>query len=146
LPDKLNRLYSDEHYVLRSTIHKTLARGEVKPNQRVLLQIIKETGARIDECVYVGDSLMKDIFMAQKAGVKDVWARYGVAQSREEYELLRRVTHWTLEDVEAEKKLMPEQVNPTHTLHESFAELLDVFKFSAFNKRTFRESSRASGR
>jgi hypothetical protein len=33
--------------------------------------------------------------MAQDAGVDDVWAEYGQAQSRPEYQPLRDVTHWS---------------------------------------------------
>ncbi len=36
--------------------------------------------------IYVGDTLMKDVLMAQQAGVRDVWAKYGEAQASEEYD------------------------------------------------------------
>lgn len=138
LPRHMERLYAKEHYDLKGTIHKILARGAVKPNPEILGDIVTELGAEIDECVYVGDSLMKDVYMAQQAGIADVWAKYGVANSREEYELLRAVTHWTKEEVEAERKLMPEHLNPTYVLHDNLAELLELFRFCSFSERGHR--------
>ncbi len=142
LPGHVPRLHPREHYELKSTIHKALARGAMKPNPEILLDIVAEVGAEVQECVYVGDSLMKDVFMAQRAGVTDVWAKYGVAQSRAEYELLRRVTHWTDEDVSKERKLTPEHINPTYILHQSFGELADEFDSRAFATRALRGPAR----
>jgi FMN phosphatase YigB (HAD superfamily) len=136
LPNGLTRSHvrsqPQEYYELRRTIHLTLPKGELKPNPKVLAEIIRHVGARPEETVYLGDSLMKDIAMAQRAGVTDVWAKYGVAQDRPEYELLRRVTHWTAADVEREKRLSPRQVVPTHTLEKDISELLKIFDFSQF--------------
>ncbi|HEX8684644.1 MAG TPA: HAD hydrolase-like protein, partial [Ardenticatenaceae bacterium] len=98
----------------------------------ILKEIIhdEEIGASVDQTIYIGDSLMKDVAMAQDAGVTDVYAKYGIAQHREEYELLRRVTHWTQEDVERERAIYARAtVTPTHVLEESFAEVLDLFEF-----------------
>lgn len=82
--------------------------------------------------VYVGDSLMKDVAMAQMIGVVDVYAEYGIAQQRHEYELLRRVSHWTPADVERERAISSQpHVKPTYTLEHSFAELLGLFTFAA---------------
>jgi FMN phosphatase YigB (HAD superfamily) len=41
------------------------------------LEILREAGARPEQAVSVGDSLMSDIAMAQAAGVADVHAAYG---------------------------------------------------------------------
>jgi hypothetical protein len=121
---------------MRRTIARNTPKGELKPNPKVLLDILKEIGATLSETIYVGDSLMKDVLMAQKAGVKDVWAKYGQAQNREEYELLRRVTHWTLEDVEREKKLRSEAVKPSVALENGFGDLLDEFNFAPFRENS----------
>jgi phosphoglycolate phosphatase len=76
---------------------------------------------------------MKDVAMAQKAGVHDVHAAYGVAHKREEYELLREVTHWTAEDVERERRLSQAHVQPTFVLEEGFADILRHFDFGGNN-------------
>ena len=88
------RAFSPEHYKLRRTIHRNTPDGKLKPNPGVLLQIIKDVGAIPIEAIYIGDNQMKDILMAQDARVTDVWAKYGLALNRPEYELLRQVTHW----------------------------------------------------
>jgi hypothetical protein len=77
---------------------------------------------------------MKDIAMAKEAGVTDVWAKYGVAQDRAEYALLRKVTHWRSEQVSKEQSLSEADVRPTFTLQGSFRELLDLFTFVPFGR------------
>ncbi|MGL5823808.1 MAG: HAD family hydrolase [Nocardioides sp.] len=121
--------YPEAAYGLRATVHKHLDRGIRKPNADVLATILQEQGAVAEETVYVGDSLMKDIAMAQDLGVLDVHAAYGIVQNRPEYELLRRVTHWTDEEVERERVLAAEigLVTPTLTCRASFAEVLQAF-------------------
>jgi phosphoglycolate phosphatase-like HAD superfamily hydrolase len=89
------RKFPASHYSFKYTKHQHTPKGELKPNPQVLLDIIELISATPENCVYVGDSLFKDIAMALDAGVLDVWAKYGQAQHREEYELLREVTHWT---------------------------------------------------
>jgi FMN phosphatase YigB (HAD superfamily) len=125
------RSQPQEYYQLRRTIHYTLPKGELKPNPKVLADIMKQVGAKPGETVYLGDSLMKDIVMAQTAGITDVWAQYGVPQDRPGYDLLRKVTHWTEADVEREKKLTSTHIVPTHTLSE-IREILPLFEFARF--------------
>ena len=93
----------------------------LKPNVEVLHSILDGQGCEPEESVYLGDSLMKDIVMAQAAGVLDAHAEYGLVQHRDEYDLLRRVTHWTDEDVAREKALAtPTVVRPTVVCHNGF--------------------------
>ena len=126
------RRYPERHYELRRTVHRHIRKGEAKPDPRVLLDIIRDVGASPSEAIYIGDSLMKDVAMAQKAGVIDVWAKYGVAQNRGDYELLRKVTHWTAQDVEREKRLRAEDVKAQYVLEASFSEVLELFEFGPF--------------
>ena len=68
--------------------------------------------------------------MAQDAGAIDVLAAYGQVHETEAYALLRRVTHWTDQDVERERSsLSSGEVLPTHTLTRGFDELLERFEF-----------------
>lgn len=118
------------------TVHRHTPEGETKPNPAVLADIMRDTGAAPARTVYVGDSLMRDVLMAQEAGVRDVFAKYGLALHRDEYELLRRVSHWTDADIEREKRLKLEHdVHPSYTLTERFSELLDLFEFEPFAAR-----------
>jgi FMN phosphatase YigB (HAD superfamily) len=128
------RQYPAEHYEFRYTKQEFTPKGSKKPDTDVLNAIIDDLGLKKAECVYVGDSLMKDVPMAIDCGVEDVWAKYGQAHKRPEYKLLQDVTHWTREEVEREQKVRErEHVHPTHTLETSFSELLDLFDFRDFH-------------
>ncbi|SRR6266566_3818204 len=121
-----------DRYELKATIHRPTPVGVTKPSPAILNQILSDLGdsGGAASVVYVGDSLMKDISMAQEVGTHDAWAKYGVAQQRDEYELLREVTHWTDEDVEREKQIAKRpNVTPSVTLNDGFAELLNHFEF-----------------
>jgi phosphoglycolate phosphatase-like HAD superfamily hydrolase len=125
------RYYAPDSYNLKKTIHRFTPEGEVKPNPDILLEIISELGASIEEVVYVGDNILKDVYMAQQAGVTDVHALYGASQYKSEYELLRKVTHWTPEMVERERNALKQGgVVPTHVLDRNFAQILPLFEVS----------------
>ena len=120
---------------VQSTIHRHTPKGAIKPNAAILGSIIHELGATPSKVVYVGDSLMKDIAMANQVGVFSALAKYGEAQNRQEYELLRRVSYWTDEDIAREKEIIfRSTVEPTAYLHRSLAELLMKFEFVAFDQ------------
>ncbi|MDE1675285.1 HAD hydrolase-like protein [Nocardia gipuzkoensis] len=119
-----------EEYGLRATDHRHVPKGVFKPDTSILSKIITDRGLSPDQVVYVGDSLMKDVVMAQRTGAYDVHAQYGAAQHRPEYELLRRVSHWTEEDVERERTISAGgDINPNYTLQREFSELLLHFDF-----------------
>lgn len=80
-----------------------LSHHQLKPNPDVLLEICAREGFSPEHTIYVGDSLVKDVFMAKKAGVFAAWAAYGTAHNAALYEKLVRVTHWSQEDVVREK-------------------------------------------
>ena len=103
-PDDL-RSYPAEHYKFKYTDLRNTPKGSKKPDKAVLNSIIKDLCLTDGECVYVGDSLMKDVAMAIDCGITDVWAQYGQAHERQEYELLKKVTHWTEQDVERERRI-----------------------------------------
>lgn len=92
-----------------------------KPDRRAIGQILAEYGRVASECIYVGDSKMKDIAMARAAGVTDIFAAYGCRRTSTSYELLRKVSHWTDDDIAYEKSLLA--VEPTHSL-EQFSDIL----------------------
>lgn len=125
------RHYDADSYAFKHTVHHYTPEGEVKPNPAILLDIVGDLGASIDEVVYVGDNPLKDVFMAQQAGITDVHAAYGSSQHKPEYELLRKVTHWTPEMVERERSaLKPGGVRPSYVLTENFAQILPLFEMS----------------
>ena len=71
---------------------------------------------------------MKDVAMAQSAGVMDVHAKYGEAQTKPEYELLRRVSHWPDEDVQKEQAIVQRPtIRPTNVCEYGFSQILPLF-------------------
>ena len=123
------RKYPAAHYELKFTKHSPTPKGSLKPDAAVLQAIIDKVGGAPEECVYIGDSLVKDVPMAQEVGVTDVWAKYGEAQHKPEYALLKEVTHWPAAVVERERQLKAHHANPSITLHHGFSELLTFFRF-----------------
>lgn len=100
---------------------------ERKPNPRLLLDICARENVSPADTWYVGDSLTRDISMALAAGCVGVWARYGTSYSKEHWQRLVRVTHWTPDDVEREGQLKKQfaNVRPSATI-DSFRELLSL--------------------
>jgi FMN phosphatase YigB (HAD superfamily) len=123
------RTLPPESYGLKFTRHRHVPRGINKPNVDVLQSILSAQGCLASEAVYIGDSLMKDIAMAQAADILDVHAKYGEVQNKAEYELLRRVSHWSDDEVERERRLITAtgEVVATITCQSSFAEILPTF-------------------
>lgn len=119
-----------DEYGLKRTRHRYTPAGLLKPATGVLGTIVDEY-ANGRRSIYVGDSLMKDVAMAQAVGIADVLAAYGAAQHRKEYQLLREVSHWTDEDVKREQLIVDAtSIEPSFRLERSFSELLDIFEFS----------------
>lgn len=131
--EKLRR-HPDEFYQLQVTQVRHTPPGELKPNPKVLLDILKTIGATPDRCAYIGDSLFKDVAMARDVGVLDVHAQYGESQRKPEYKLLQNVSHWTQEDVEREAAITSKGLNftPSVVLKDSFAEIFMHCDFVAF--------------
>ncbi len=126
------RKYPAEHYMLKYSKSRHTPKGEIKPNREILLDIIKDVGVHPIQVIYIGDSLVKDVRMAQLAGVTSVYARYGKSHTKEEYNLLRDVTHWTSEDVATEKKLTETDVVPSFTIDGGFSQILALFRFTRY--------------
>jgi phosphoglycolate phosphatase len=125
-----------ETYILQQSIQRPLATGMGKPDPEALLAIIKHVDAQIDQVVYVGDSLTRDIVMAQHAHVTDVYAEYGRVQPTPAYEFLRRFSHWTGEDFKRERAFNKRnEIYPTYVLKHSFGELMTHFDFIPYSRR-----------
>lgn len=76
-----------------------------KPSPKVLQEICEYVNVSPSETLYIGDSLTRDMGMANAAGILGAWARYGTVHDPELWEKLVRVTHWTSSDVEREETL-----------------------------------------
>jgi FMN phosphatase YigB (HAD superfamily) len=131
------RRYDPEAYRLKLTKHSHTPPGAKKPNEAVLKAILADFNASSTSTLYVGDSRMKDIVMAQAVGVQDAWAKYGEVQNHPGYELLRRVSHWPDDDVENERIIAQEDsVVPSHVLTRGFHEIREQFTFSRWRHLT----------
>lgn len=97
----------------------------VKPNPECLKRIVRYFGVNPREAVYVGDSLYKDVYMAQQCGVWDVLAEYGRHYDPRHYNQLVEITHWTEEDVARELGPKKRKILPTFKILR-FADLQDV--------------------
>jgi len=121
---------------LQETVARQTPPGAFKPCPEILHSILADVGAPPDQTIYVGDKLFKDVVMAQDAGVTDVWAKYGQSHWRDEYELLKKVTHWSQEQVQAEVEATPDSVEPSYVLEKSMWTLLRFFDFIPFRSTT----------
>jgi phosphoglycolate phosphatase len=128
------RLYPPESYELKHTRHCFISHGELKPNPKLLLDILKNINADASDAIYIGDSIMKDVLMAQSASVTDVYAKYGDPVLRPEYNLLRAVTTWTDTQVLEERRIYESQIRPSHVLDNTFSQVLEIFRFTRFSK------------
>ena len=122
------RSESPEYYDLQKTIVVKLSRSLRKPNPSILQRIMVDFSSSPQHTAYVGDSLFKDVSMAQGAGVFDVFAAYGESRNRKGYDLLRRVSHWTDSHIASEKNT-GDEVRPSVTLRGGFEEILEYFSF-----------------
>jgi phosphoglycolate phosphatase len=100
---------------------------ERKPNPSLLLDICFREGIDPKDVVYVGDSLVKDIAMANKAGIDSVFASYGKQHEKKYWDILVSITHWSESDVARESKLKEIYAHekPAHTINK-FSDLLGV--------------------
>lgn len=133
-----NSVERQTRYKLEKTINKNTPLGEIKPNPKILKDIIKSINAKVEDCIYIGDSEMKDISMAQEAGVSDVFAKYGTTHftnNTNDYNLLRDVTHWTDEVVEYERKIKEEKkdIHANYSI-DKFSDILELFSFTKHEK------------
>jgi phosphoglycolate phosphatase len=123
-PDRIRTLPPED-------LIRTLPPSERKPNPEVLLDICRFEGQPPDQCLYVGDSLTRDVAMAKRAGIKVAWAQYGTRYDPALWNSIVQVTHWTSDDVAREAKLKESSrnVKPDFIINR-FDELLPVFGLS----------------
>lgn len=127
---KERRTLAEDNYRLNLTTHLHVPPGIIKPDSEILTQIIDDHRVSAHRTVYVGDSLIKDVAMAQSVGAIDIWAKYGVQNGDPRYALLQKVSHWP--EVTVKKEITTkagDQVTPRFTLERSFAELTDIIAF-----------------
>lgn len=97
----------DDRPPVRSSIRKRvrLSSYDLKPNYKVVEAILDEFSLNRENTFMVGDSISKDIAVAQEAGVRDVWARYGTRPLEKNLNTLREITPWTETEKAAERRV-----------------------------------------
>jgi len=123
--DEVRRLLEVEPESSGQLLGREVSPAESKPNPAVVHEILRSFGVTPDEALYVGDSLTKDVLVAQSAGVVDVYAAYGQAHERAQYQRLVDITHWTEADVRRERELRQHDVQPTYVI-EQFSDILYI--------------------
>lgn len=105
----------------------TLPELERKPNPKLILDICHRENISPKNTYYIGDSIVKDISMANAAGVNSIWAKYGKEIVKANWSLLVRVTHWSDKDVAQEENLkaMYSEIKP-HFEVSSFSDIYDI--------------------
>jgi len=108
---------------------RILPEDDKKPNQQVLLDICRDLGVHPANTIYVGDSLSRDVFMANGTGVRSAWARYGTLVDPELWKKLVRITHWTEEDIKNDAQLRMKSANatPDYVLNQ-FSDILECVR------------------
>ena len=132
MPKRVKRFYEKGYWDLKDTKIRILPKKTKKPNPEILLNIAKDYMVPLNEIVYIGDKLDRDIYMAKSANITNIHAAYGNKINIEAYSLLRRVTHWTKSEVEREiqfnKNINNKNIEPDYTIKD-FKDLLDLFNF-----------------
>lgn len=104
-----------------------------KPNPKLLKQICAQESVSVTEAVYIGDSITKDIYMAEVAGVASVLCKYPCdpQAANDLYHQLVAISHWTGEDFQHEKEIkqicQSNNIRPDYTV-ESFEQLIEIIK------------------
>lgn len=104
-----------------------------KPNPKLLKQICAQESMSVTEAVYIGDSITKDIYMAEVAGVASVLCKYPCdpQAANDLYLKLVAISHWTDEDFQHEKEIkqicQSNNIRPDYTV-DSFEQLIEIIK------------------
>lgn len=121
------RYYEDpSEYQLEFSRQYSVPREWRKPNPKIVRHILRERNLDSQQVLFVGDSLFKDVKMANEAGIRSVYAKYGDGRDAAEYEKLRQVSHWSDQHIQEDRS---DEVRPTFTLPNGLSELtqLDVW-------------------
>lgn len=94
---------------------------ELKPSLAGLLLILDGFQLNPKRTYLVGDNLWKDINVAQKANLVDIWACYGQRREEKNLRTLKEITDWSPEE-QALYKRAKQEIIPTYTIN-SFSEV-----------------------
>ena len=110
---------------------KTHVVAAKKPNPELIKQICRDEDISVENTIYIGDSITKDMLMAKKAGVLSVWCNISADDTKDLYDKLVRISHWSAEDFEQEQKNRKQWEEKGHSPDftiQSFNELESIIK------------------
>lgn len=120
-------LYKQPEQIPKST--KTHIVHGKKPNADILKTICDNENINLNEVIYVGDSISKDMLMAKYAGVTSIWCNFQNANGKELYDKLVAISHWSEQDFQNEAKYKDEwksnSYNPDYTIN-NFSECIQI--------------------
>lgn len=100
------RFYEDEtKYRVSIPVRIQLGSDVRKPDASVLMPLLERLSVCPHEAIYIGDSLTRDILMAQRCVVYDVLAEYGSVYMQQNYEELLKITYWTQREIDEDARL-----------------------------------------
>jgi phosphoglycolate phosphatase len=112
---------------------RRLESGDRKPNVGVLRRIVAELDVPPQRCLYVGDSMERDVRMARHAGVLAAWAAYGCGHDPDLTDRLAAISHRDAGEGSSHQIVGPTGEDPAEeglvTLT-CFEDLLQRFDFS----------------
>jgi len=122
------RYFSEpERYKSTIPIQVELDQSIRKPDPRSLLPVLNRLAIDPQEAIYVGDSLTRDVLLAQRSGVFDVLAKYGREFTVDNYNELLKITYWTDDRIKEEEALRALRIEPTFAI-DRFSELIYVIQ------------------
>ena len=109
----------------RSRVRKSwgFSNAELKPSKTGYMKVITDLGVDVKKVYVIGDSVAKDIEPAMELGAVGIWAKYGLAFQKKNYETVLKITPWT--DKHQEQAYKRKTREPDHTVN-SFQELRNI--------------------
>ncbi len=106
-PEDVRYFKDPESYTSKIPIQLELDPSIRKPNPKVLMVLLERFEVEAKEAVYIGDSLFRDVLLAQRCGVHDVLAQYGRQCEAGHYEELLKLTYLSSAEIAEEKARRP---------------------------------------
>ncbi|MBK9924175.1 MAG: HAD family hydrolase [Anaerolineales bacterium] len=96
-----------------------------KPDPRPIYSLIEKHHLDAAKTYLIGDSIENDVYMAQQAGIFDIWAQYGtINHNPKDIETIKRIS--TISEQDRKRNLeLREMTKPKFTVS-NFAEIKDI--------------------
>ncbi|MEJ2744585.1 MAG: HAD hydrolase-like protein, partial [bacterium] len=103
-----------------------------KPSTMGIRKILEDERLKPDRVLIVGDSVKKDIRIAQELGIVDVWARYGTMVAPE---LAAKLNYYSAPEIQRRNVSQPGEATytPTHIL-DRFDQIIDLIELPEWRR------------